>query len=324
MMYTLPNQDNWSGRTDHLQKKSSFRIHQVVNMLDVNNVPLEKKAHTNCALIGFQCEEGVRRNKGRIGAAKAPDAIRCELAKLPWHGLDESILSDAGNIICEGDQLELAQQEVGKCITTLLKNNKTPIILGGGHETFYGHYLGVRQFIGPDASLGMINIDAHFDLRPYDDQPSSGTMFRQILDQDRACRYLVLGIQQYGNTKELFDTADRYSCQYILEEQLTNGLTTETVSVIEQFINEHDYVMLTLCTDVMSAAHAPGVSAPSAFGLIPSVVRSLIRHVTSNNKTLSFDISEVNPNLDENQRTVKLAAGLVNEAIISFQKEEKQ
>ena len=84
----------------------------------------------------------------------------------------------------------------------------TPIILGGGHETAYGHYLGVRNYIGKEAKLGIINIDAHFDLRPYNEQPSSGTMFRQILEQDENSSYLVLGIQRYGNTQALFDKAD--------------------------------------------------------------------------------------------------------------------
>ena len=30
--------------------------------------------------------------------------------------------------------------------------------------------------------MGIINFDAHFDLRPYDNGPSSGSMFRQIAD----------------------------------------------------------------------------------------------------------------------------------------------
>ena len=59
--------------------------------------------------------------------------------------------------------------------------------------------------IGEDASLGIINIDAHFDLRSYEEQPSSGTMFRQILEHDENSSYFVLGIQRYGNTQELFD-----------------------------------------------------------------------------------------------------------------------
>jgi formiminoglutamase len=92
------------------------------------------------------------------------------------------------------------------------------------------------------------------------------------------------------------------------------GLT----SALETFIEQHDFIFLTLCTDVLNAAFAPGVSAPSPFGLDPSIVRSIIRSVTSSKKTLSFDISEVNPVLDENNRTVKLGAYLTNEAITTF------
>ena len=43
-----------------------------------------------------------------------------------------------------------------------------------------------------DASIGIINIDAHFDTRP-DEPPTSGTMFREILDNDENVDYLVLG-----------------------------------------------------------------------------------------------------------------------------------
>ena len=45
------------------------------------------------------------------------------------------------------------------------------------------------------------------------------------------------------------------------------------------FISRHDAVILTLCMDVLEAAAAPGVSAPSPFGLHPKVVRSIIRKV---------------------------------------------
>ena len=77
-------------------------------------------------------------------------------------------------------------------------------------------------------------------------------------------------------------------------------------------------LVLTLCMDVLEADAAPGVSAPSPFGLHPKVVRSIIRKVVGNSKTISFDIAEVNPTLDPDGRTVKLGAAFVNEAIMSF------
>ncbi|MCZ2257405.1 formimidoylglutamase [Sporosarcina sp. G11-34] len=302
----------WSGRTDHLTNRASFRYHQVIEPATVDNL---SGSNETCALIGFESDEGVRRNKGLLGAATAPNELRKELAKLPWKFPIEKQIVDLGNITCQGNELEKAQQELGETIFNVLSKATTPIILGGGHETAYGHYSGVRKYIGEDASLGIINIDAHFDIRSYEEQTSSGTMFRQILENDERTDYLVLGIQRYGNTQELFDKADKFGVTYIYEEAMAVG---NTDTILEKFIDQHDFVMLTLCTDVLNAAFAPGVSAPSPFGLDPAIVRSIIQTVTSHKKTLSFDISEVNPVLDENNRTVKLGAYLTNEAITSF------
>lgn len=296
---------DWNGRTDHETDWNQFRYHQIIG------------EEADCVLIGFECDEGVRRNNGRVGAAEAPNALRAALSNTAWRLPEGKQLADAGNVVCVGEQLEEAQAELGSVVKTNLDGNRTPIILGGGHETFFGHYLGARGFLGKDKKLGIINIDAHFDMRPYDEQTSSGTMFRQILENDADAGYLVLGIQRYGNTESLFQKADELGCEYIYEDELTDEKMN---AAVDAFIANHDAIILTLCMDVLEADAAPGVSAPSPFGLHPKVVRSIIRKVTSNSKTLSFDIAEVNPSLDPDGRTVKLGAAFVNEAIMTFNK----
>jgi formiminoglutamase len=267
--------------------------------------------------IGFKCDEGVRRNKGREGAAEAPDKIRAALAKLPWHLSEGAELIDIGDVQCEEGRMEEAQVELGAVVAKLFDAGVTPIILGGGHETFYGHYLGVRQSIGKDAKIGIINIDAHFDMRPYDDETSSGTMFNQILDSDPNCGYFVAGIQPQGNTLALFETAKQHKVDFILEEDVTMNEINLVIGQISAFAARHDYIILTLCMDAVSSAYAPGVSAPSPFGLEPKVVRAIIRHIASCDKLLSFDVCEVNPSFDEQNKTITLAAHLTNEVLNS-------
>ncbi|MDQ7861899.1 arginase family protein [Peribacillus frigoritolerans] len=94
----------------------------------------------------------------------------------------------------------------------------------------------------------------------------------------------------------------------------------KTKNKILNFINQHDYIILTLCMDVINASEAPGVSAPSSFGLSGKMVRQLIRKITSHTKTISFDICEVNPSLDCDNRTVKLAANLINEVFMCVER----
>lgn len=308
------NKKNWTGRTDSTTDRSAFRMHQIVQFSSLR----ESDSNKTCALIGFSSEEGVRRNNGRLGAAEGPDALRSELAKLPWRMDADRQLIDIGTVQCTDGRLEEAQEKLGEAVADALNKKAKVVILGGGHETAYGHYLGVREFIGKEAKLGIVNIDAHFDLRSYDEQPSSGTMFKQMLDNDPLTQYFVLGIQEFGNTDQLFQEADRQGVSYVTEQEITAGALHETLSKLEAFIDKQDAVLLTLCSDVLNAAFAPGVSAPSPFGLDPFTVRTFIQTAASHEKTLSFDISEINPLLDVQHQTVKLGAYLTNEAIAAL------
>src|SRR5262245_52579389 len=96
-------------------------------------------------LVGFPQDEGVRRNGGRPGAAEAPDAIRHWLYRLtPWDGRTGTNLArlpplDLGNLRLRGG-LEETQHDLGRVIAALLERGAVPVVLGGGHETAYGHF----------------------------------------------------------------------------------------------------------------------------------------------------------------------------------------
>jgi formiminoglutamase len=319
-MYIQPEKNNWIGRIDDVNDKKSFRYHQVVELKSVEEELKDTDQHIS--LISFSCDEGVRRNGGRMGAAQGPDAIKGELSNIPWR-LSSPSLVDVGTVQCVGGNLEQAQASLGKEVTKLLSKGNQNIVLGGGHETLYGNYLGVRNAIGPDSKIGIINVDAHFDIRNYNVQISSGTMFNQILSEDTNAKYMALGIQEFGNTTELFDRANNLGVQYVLDEELVSMDESALNSTISKFIAKQDAVILTLCMDVLAAAAAPGVSAPTPFGLQPIFVRKLLQLIAKHDKVRSFDICEVNPTYDQDNRTAKLAAYFVNEVISQFQNQPK-
>lgn len=307
------NNEIWSGRVDVEKSIDNLRYHQIIEHQHINDS--ESVAVPSVAIIGFECDEGVRRNGGQIGSKKAPDEIRHALANIPWRASPTSRVIDYGNIKCEDENLEFAQQQLGMAVSKLIKTNKRVVVLGGGHETLYGHYLGVREAYGENKTIGLLNIDAHFDLRDYSIETSSGTMFKQILDEDKRAAYLVCGIGRYSNTTELFKRADDYEVTYLYEDSLERA---ELQLVIDEFAQKCDIVLLTVCMDVIDVAHAPGVSATSSFGLLPKQVREIIQIVMHHPIATTFNICEVNPELDHDHRTEKLAAHLTNEAIIGL------
>lgn len=325
--YTPGDKTNWQGRIDSESNFDAFRWHQWVNPLDLREDNLSYNGKLAFAFIGFCCDEGVRRNKGRIGAAQGPDSIRKELANLPCSFSNEVKLFDAGNIYCKNISLEESQALLSEAVDKLLSLNLFPIVLGGGHEVAFGHYNGILTHLSKNTSnpnIGIINFDAHFDLRPYPEGGSSGTMFRQIADicrdENLKYSYFCIGIQKHSNTIELFKTADNLGAKYILAKDIIHSDNWTMLEKLDDFIKQQDHIYITICSDVFSTAFAPGVSATQPLGLDPEKVLIFLKYILKSNKVISFDIAEVSPRFDLDNTTSDLASVLIFSVITTLSK----
>ena len=280
---------NYSGRIDSSRPE---RFHQIVE-------PYTNEANSD-VIIGFMSDEGVRRNKGRIGAKEAPEKIREKLSSLAY----TSPIFDIGSV--EGtEDLEASQQTLGEAVSKLLSHDNFPVILGGGHETAYGHYLGVRDAY-KDKRIAVLNIDAHFDLR--NEEKSSGTMFYEMLSEDDNIDYFVIGIQPFSNTKSLYENAEKFNVKYWTLDELRND---SYLPAIKTALEDYDYVFMTLCMDSIQQSYAPGTSAPAPNGFTAEEIIKTVKYFASLENLSSFDISEVSPPLDIDDRTSSLAALIV-------------
>jgi formiminoglutamase len=314
-LYTKLNKEIWSGRIDDPNDLDSYRWHQLVQCIDLSR-PIKTVEIKSFCFLGFKSDAGVQRNLGRQGAFLGPDSIREQMANLPAYFNFEVNLFDAGDISC-AENLEEAQFELANAVNIMLEAGMFPVLLGGGHEIALGHYLGLKTYFQNHKKQlpAIINIDAHFDLRPYHNGGSSGTMFHQIADlnaeEGQLFKYLVLGIQQSGNTKSLFQRASRLGAKYVLAREITEESLPKIEESISKFIANESEVYLTLCSDVFSSAFAPGVSAPQPFGMHPELVLRMIKHIARSGKLLSFDVAEVAPRFDDDHQTAKLASIII-------------
>jgi formiminoglutamase len=309
----------WSGRVDASDGERGRRWHQVVG-------PAEFADTAGVALLGFASDAGVIRNHGRAGAAEGPRALRRTLANLAWHGGPEARLYDAGDIGCDGDALEDAQEAYAARLAGLLRARHFTVGLGGGHEIAWATYRGLEQGLAGDPRLerlGIVNFDAHLDLRRPDDtgRGTSGTPFLQIAEARKAAgldfRYLCIGASEASNTPALFDRARELGVEIVLDVDAGQSAVEATLA---NFIQASSAVYLTFCLDVLPPAVAPGVSAPSGLGVAlhraVALLRSALehcRHGHAGNKLLLADVAEFNPTFDPDGRTARTAARLVYE-----------
>ena len=298
----------WQGRFDG-DEPLYHRIFQRVT-LEEN---YENILPNDFVLHGFAVDEGVKRNKGRVGAKDAPDVIRKNCSNFPVVNANFS-LKDFGNIFCDDGNLEKSQNELAEKVQLVLQKGGKSIVFGGGHEVMFGHYSGIKKAF-PDKKIGIINIDAHFDNREIDPKigASSGTGFWQIAQKEKI-HSLHIGIQKNSNTLKLFDTAHQSGMKYILADEIFFENLPNIYAKLDDFISASDVIYVTICMDVFNVAIAPGVSALAYNGIFAdSTFMHFYRHILKSEKLLAFDLAEVNPVLDQNEITARLASSLANE-----------
>jgi formiminoglutamase len=262
-------------------------------------------------ILGCPQDEGVRRNKGREGAAKAPAAIRAQFYRLTPFNIKKRIL-DLGDTDVSGSLEEVHDRQL-KIVKKVLADGKRLIALGGGNDISYPDGRAMAEAFGTDWWIG-VNIDSHLDVRA--DQPrNSGTPYRQLLEEKclRPDYFYEAGYQTHFCSpiyyKYIRDLGvNRMSLELLRSRQEADLELKESIK--QKFIG-HSSSMNTFFgfdMDAVRMADAPGTSAPSPLGLKAGEFIQLVKYAASLANTKIIEFTEVNPNFDVDNRTTRLVA----------------
>ena len=337
--HSAADMSRWTGRAEPFESARARYWYQIAQPYTFDNSSQQNNQQNGqrIGLVGFACDQGVRRNQGRVGARAAPPLIRQAFSALPviaelqqrFDGQLSTLLGDAGDIHCHDNDdfaertLEQAQLTYADKVSHIIQQGSLPVGLGGGHAIAYGSFLGLWQALqqadatsNNDAPLriGIINFDAHLDIRQ-SDVATSGTPFRQIAEhleaQDQPFHYCCIGVSRFSNTAALFDRAEQLGVHIISDEDCANKKWKKIVAQIETFINDVDVIYLTIDMDCLPASVVPGVSAPAAYGINLAFVERAVKCIMASGKVKMADIAEINPTFDIDARSCKVAARLL-------------
>ncbi|WP_296705717.1 formimidoylglutamase [Algoriphagus sp.] len=305
-LHQNPDPSLWTGR-----KAESIQYwHQA--LIALNDLAIDDdQSVRKIGVLGYAGEEGVRRNQGRLGTAEGANAIRKVMGGLAFHLKENSKIFDYGTISTVSEEMEASHDLISETVCKLLHSKHFPILLGGGHDLALAHGRGIYQYLeSKNEKLGIINLDAHFDLRQLaNGQGHSGSPFYQLSQEfPTQFHYLCLGIQRAANPRSLFETADQVNAKWMAMEDFRMNNWEVIQEKILWFLDSVNKVYLSIDLDGFSSAFAPGVSAPSPMGFSPDIAFKVFELIASSKKLISIDVVELNPKYDQDQATARLAA----------------
>lgn len=292
-------------------------------------------------IIGVPMDLGA----GRRGVDMGPSAIRIA-------GLNQAIafqgysVADAGNVHVHPPEAmkvgnprahylnEIAEtsEELARMVETSLEEETIPVILGGDHSIAIGSAAGVASFYrNRGEKIGIIWLDAHTDSNTPETSPSGnihGMPLAALLGYGAAElthiagfapkvapeNTIIIGARSVdpGERELLRKLKVRVVTMSELDER---GMATVIKEAIEIASNGTAGFHVTMDMDFIDPYYAPGVGTPERGGATYREAHLAMEKLADSGKTLSVEITEVNPLFDTTNQTATLAVELILSAL---------
>ena len=268
-------------------------------------------------------DHGVVLINGRPGTRFGPKKIKQEFFKLTKRQkcFKDVRVIDYGNIVPVSKNVKKTHEKVTLTVKRIIKNGVIPIVVGGSHDISFGSGKAMFQVY---KKIGQINIDAHYDVRPVvDGKITSGTPFRRLLEGKYLCGkdFVELGVHAPKNLPEHGEYLKKQKATLIkldfinkigIEKSMNRALTVSGKNT--------NAVIFDIDIDGVMKRFAPGCSAPGMQGFTKKQILQAAYMAGKNKNVKLFNLMEVSPIHDINNKTVKLAAELISSFINGLNK----
>lgn len=219
---------------------------------------------------------------------------------------------DCGDLILHGD-LQETLRRVGEVSRAIADLGKVPILVGGEHTITYGAVNGLNFERGC-----IVDFDAHMDLRDeyMGEKICHATFMRRIVERIGADKVVEVGVRAACGEEVAY--ARDVGLKFLTMLELRRlGLRGAVERLADELSGFND-IYVTVDADVLDPAFAPGVGNPESDGMDPNTLLTLLTEICGE-RTLGFDLVEVNPSYD-NGTTAVLAAKILSEVLCALNK----
>jgi arginase len=281
----------------------------------------------------------------RRGVDMGPSALRVAGLEARLEALGHHV-TDAGNLRVEiaetrapGDKnahylSEIAETctRTAEAVLAALEQGETPLVLGGDHSLAAGSISGVAEFYRRRGQkIGLIWIDAHSDINTPETSPSGnvhGMPLAALLGlgpeplanifgfspKVAPENTVLIGVRDIDATEKENIRRAGISEVYTMRDIDERGMRTVMEEALRAAGRGTAGYHVSLDMDWIDPEDAPGVGTPVRGGATYREAHLAMEIIADHGRMLSFEIVEVNPVIDERNRTADLAVELISSA----------
>jgi arginase len=229
-------------------------------------------------------------------------------------------------------QIAAACQTLAARVEQVMREGRFPLVLGGDHSVAVGAVSGVSSYLrGRDKRMGLLWIDAHTDMNTPETSPSGNvhgmplaccvglgpaelTSIGGFSPKVDPANVVLVGIRSVDSTERANVQAAQVHVATMRDID-ERGLRSVMDEAILRACEGTEGFHVSLDMDAVDPQDAPGVGTPVRGGLTYREAHLIMEMICDSGKLLSFEAVEVNPVIDEANRTASLAVELIMSAL---------
>jgi formiminoglutamase len=254
----------------------------------------------------------------------APAALRRVLARIGlWDGARElaSPIADHGDVLLDGLSIGQATDPVAQAVAASVSRHALTLVIGGNNAVTRPAVLGLARSLAlPLDRVGLLTLDAHFDMRDLDGGLSNGNPVRALRDDGLPGRNIAqLGLAPFANSRAMAEDARTGGHLVIaLEELLTKGVAPALDRAFGHLAH-CDAIAVDCDIDVIDRAQFPAAPGGRAGGLPATAFFAAVRALAADARVRLIDLTEWDPPLDPGDLSALTAGRWLAEVIAGFE-----
>lgn len=253
----------------------------------------------------------------------APSTIRATLPRISTYDLETETelmgtkLFDAGDVSL-GDLMPTdAFAPIRDAAAGLAAKHELTILLGGNNAITRP---GVHALDSSLQSVGLLTLDAHFDLRETTSGISNGNPVQALLDDGMPGAHIAqVGLAPFANARYMHETARREGIHlYTMSDCRTRGTLNVVADALGGLSEQCDVIFVDFDIDVIDRAQLPGAPGARPGGMAAHEFFAAARFICAHPKVRAVDLTEFDPPLDVASISALTAARWVAEVLAGF------
>lgn len=271
------------------------------------------------ALLGAPMEAGSV-TPGRCDLA--PAAVRSVLRRFSTYDIDTGLeialpVRDRGDLSVQGLMPADGFDPIRRGVAAATASHALTLVLGGNNAVTRpaAHGLGV-----PLDEVGLITLDAHFDLRGTEEGPRNGNPVRCLIEDGLPGRNICqIGLAPFANTADMHRFARAEGIGVFTAAECKERGIEQVLDAALGRLSRVSRLMLDFDIDVIDRAQFPGAPGARPGGLPVDMVFAATRRLAREKRLVLADLTEFDPSLDPSDLSALTAGRWVCEMLAGFQ-----